>query len=401
MNMSEIEQSWQRYLATLEELRGQIQSSDQYLATPDQRPMAIHALLEAQAIAYNFAMAPDRAHPRIFRNTAWQTELYTMGGNGPDFDYRTTFIDGRHSYRLSGNVRDSRVILAQLSGALPGSGAGKIARNYDFEEFLLGNDGSFTIILSAERREGNWIELDPAAPYQWLLFRPTMDNWHSQPADIFIERIDGAVGDCRAQDFTAETVANRIDMAAAYIRYMVEEWAINFYQRTLKNAGGTNRFSELTTEIAGEVGSPTAQYFMGVFDLADDEALLVELPTRPEGAYWGFQVFDVWLRSLDFRTRQSALNEEQLLTDDDGHLRLVVSKRDPGVANWLDTAGLDRGQILLRNYRTPRKAEISARVVAFDAIDRELPPSVARVTPEQREIAIRERTDAYLRRHGE
>ena len=40
------------------------------------------------------------------------------------------------------------------------------------------------------------------------------------------------------------------------------------------------------------------------------------------------------------------------MIDDDGVLRVVVAHDDPGVANWLDTAGHSAGPVILRCVRT-------------------------------------------------
>ena len=46
-----------------------------------------------------------------------------------------------------------------------------------------------------------------------------------------------------------------------------------------------------------------------------------------------------WWETIDYANHQSSLNGFQAVLDDDGVFRAVVSARDPGVANWLDTAG--------------------------------------------------------------
>lgn len=398
----DLKAAWGRYYAELERSRQAIEASDQYKAVPRQRAKAYHALMEMQAMAYNFAVAPRLAYPRIFGETAWQTEIYTMGGNGPDFAYKTLFLDGKAEYRLTGNLGDSRVMLAQLSGALPGAPGAKAARNYDFIDFDLADDGSFEVLLSARQQPGNWIELDPEAPYQWILFRPTVDGWDSRLPDLRIERTSPlAPGQYDADEFDPLAMARRLDMATGWLRYMTEEWVISFYQRVYRNAGGANRFRVIGKEISGEVGSPTAEYLLAAYEVGPDEALIVELPDIPGGAYWGFQIFDVWLRSLDFRTRQTGLNGTQIAPDGDGKVRLVLSSRDPGVANWLDVGEYDVGQILFRNYRTLHSTEPQMIRIPFAELDRHLPADSARVTPATRAGELARRREAYLRRHGQ
>ena len=47
-------------------------------------------------------------------------------------------------------------------------------------------------------------------------------------------------------------------------------------RKGLLRAGGPNRLFRIGTEISGEVGSPTAEYVMGTYALADDECLLAK-----------------------------------------------------------------------------------------------------------------------------
>ncbi len=397
-----LSRAWERYLATLEEMRIAVETAPQFDSAPNQRARAYHQLMEAQAIAYNFALVPRMAHPRIFKNTAWQTDVYCSGGNGPDFHYATVFLDGAQTYRITANIRDSKMLLAQHNSALPGSPNSRMVANYDFADFEIAPDGSFTVTLSAEKAEGNWIPLLPDVGYQWLLFRPSIEGWDKVPTELHIERISPIAPDHYAADeFDEAHTARRIDFAADYVRYIVQEWMLAFYQRVHANSKGVNLFAPIGPAISGEVGSPTAEYVLACYEVADDEALIIELKEPPNGIYWGIQIFDVWLRPIDFRTRQSTLNSAQVEPDADGAVRLVLSRRDPGVAQWLDCAGFDQGQILIRNYRSSRPAQPVIHRVRFDELARHLPAETRRVSPDERTQELGRRRGAYLRRHGE
>eukprot|EP00456_Euglypha_rotunda_P014574 TRINITY_DN14602_c0_g2_i1.p1 TRINITY_DN14602_c0_g2~~TRINITY_DN14602_c0_g2_i1.p1 ORF type:complete len:405 (+),score=77.45 TRINITY_DN14602_c0_g2_i1:49-1215(+) len=388
-------------MRTMQELRELVEKSEQFTIAHDQKARAYHQLMEVQAIAFNFAIAPRMSYPRLFHNTSWQTDVYSSGGNSPDFYYGTVFLDGSQTYRLSGNIRDSKLLLAQHNSALPGSPGSKMVGNYDFSDFSIAADGSFEIILSAERHDGNWIGLVESS-YQWLLFRPTVEGWDAKAAELRIERISTIEHDhYRADDFDEAATARRIDAAADFARYMVTDWMIAFWPRIFKNAGGVNRLWQITEDVAGEVGSPTARYVMGVYEIAEDEAMILELPKTPDGVYWGFQLFDVWLHTIDFRTRQSTLNSRQIAPNSDGSIFVVLAHRDPGIANWLDTSGFTRGQILLRNYRSVTSSIPDIRVVKLDRLEQALPKETPRVTSEQRATTLARRRTMYLKRHGE
>ena len=72
--------------------------------------------------------------------------------------------------------------------------------------------------------------------------------------------------------------------------------------------------------------------------------------------------------------------------------------RDPGVANWLDTAGFSNGAMILRCVRTNTAPTPSARVVSFDAIASALPADTLRITAAERASIIERRRRAVHER---
>jgi hypothetical protein len=95
-------------------------------------------------------------------------------------------------------------------------------------------------------------------------------------------------------------------------------------------------------------GSSRIAYSFGFFDLADDEALIIECGA-PLSPFWDVQLYSLgWFESLDFANRTTSLNHTQTHVDADGLVRFVVCAADPGVQNWLDTGGRRTGMITHR-----------------------------------------------------
>jgi len=205
-----------------------------------------------------------------------------------------------------------------------------------------------------------------------------------------------------ADEFDEAAMAARIRRAALFVRYLVNDFNINLYEMYLNNAKRQkNVMTLLPGTVTSQVGSPTSNYAMAVFEMTEDDAIIIELDRVPNAAYWSFQVGDVWSRSLEYMTRQSSLNDVQLAADTDDAIRVVVSIKDPGMKNWLDTCGRVEGTIVFRNYRTIGTPVPKSRLVKFSEIGKWLPKDTARVTPAERQAAMLERRRCMLKWYGE
>ena len=397
-----LKQAWERFHAAQNEVLGWMEETPRFKEFPQHRAKAYHTMMEALAMAYNFAVAPRMLHPRLFVNTSWQTDMYTLGQNAPDLYYAIALLDGAQSYRLSGRFGDCVLILAQVLNHLSGHPDSKVIGNYDLSTFDIKPDGSFEFILSAEKHEGNWMALDPSCPYHFLLFRRFMGDWHQDGGELRIERISPLADDhYDADEFDEAAMAVRIDRATEFLRYLIRDFNINLYEWYMNNGGGYNNMAFLPGTVTSQVGSPTSNYAMTIFNLEPDEALIVELDELPDGVYWSLQTGDVWSRSLNFTHRQTSVNMQHAAVDSDGGFRAVVAHRDPGVANWLDTTGHLQGTVVFRNYRASRQPVPATRKVKLADVAAALPKDTRFVTPEQRAEALAHRSGGFLKLHGE
>jgi len=88
-------------------------------------------------------------------------------------------------------------------------------------------------------------------------------------------------------------------------------------------------------------------YGMGQFACAPDEAVIVAFPV-PACRMWCVALTNFWWETLDFGARQTSLNGHWARPDADGVFRGVIAHRDPGVPNWLDADGCERGTLAVR-----------------------------------------------------
>jgi hypothetical protein len=107
--------------------------------------------------------------------------------------------------------------------------------------------------------------------------------------------------------------------------------------------------------------------------------------------YWSAILTNEIYETTDWYNNQSSLNGSQLRVDGDGIVRLVISAKDPGVPNWLDTAGYPEGAIQGRWNECSATPIPTLRKVAVTDIRQFLPGDTPTVTPAQREQSVRNR----------
>jgi hypothetical protein len=151
-------------------------------------------------------------------------------------------------------------------------------------------------------------------------------------------------------------------------------------------------------DVSGLMGLSGQFYFEGAYDLQDDEALIVE--TRvPEGTtYWSVIMTNEIFETTDWYNNHSALNDAQASPDSDGMLRFVISAADPGVPNWIDTAGYPTGEFQGRWYNAKDPVIPEMRKVPLVELRQNLPADTPVVTPEERDQLIRRRRNRLQQR---
>jgi hypothetical protein len=321
-----------------------------------------------------------------------------QGGPNPDYVYSTMEVDPNGVYEISGYRGTSRFveITQQQSGmldpSLKRSGPPLHVTN-DLDELTLGDDGSFRVIVSAERPEGHtgdWWRLDPQA--RSLLMRKCACDWsHEIDARVAVNRLDDP-----GADMTPEETAQRFSEMAAWIEGTIQ-FDMNLVRYYREHHGINVLLRSQWIDDAG--GLPKQAYYDGIHQIADDEALIVEFPVPTQCAYWQILVADDRFATVDWVNRQSSLNDVQARVDGDGWFRGVVSKQDPGVPNWLDKADYPWGILQARFYRANQYPEATVTKVPVAEVRNHLPADTPVVSPSERVARLRIRREgAQLRR---
>ena len=118
-----------------------------------------------------------------------------------------------------------------------------------------------------------------------------------------------------------------------------------------------------------------------------------------EAEYQSIQLGNRWFHSLDYKHRQSSMTVAQSKVDNSGLIHYVISQKDPGVWNWLDTDGLEKGLIMLRWQGTnnPPESKMDARIINLSETKSVL-PSTHFISPEDRKAQLKHRAESIAKR---
>lgn len=348
-----------------------------------------------QGYAFNFASDPD--FPHFTPNFHWPNSSL---GNSPDMTYYYTPVNANGTYRIWGKRNSIHIVDFQIGEAFYGTeegGTNKALASYDLADFTVGPDGDFEFILSNECPSdwtGDWRYLPPTA--ESITVRQVAYDWiNEKNAELHIVRLDAPTATPRRPN--ADHYRKALRAAAIYTVKLNQQFMR--YVQNLRLDGYVN--GRVHPNDFSDVGGFSDQmYYDGVFDLADDEALILETPVPDRCRYWNLQLTDEFLAGTDYIFRHGSLNGHQAHIDSDGKFRAVIAHKDPGVVNWLDTGGLRTGLYLGRWKNADSKPLPTVRKVHFADIDNYFPTDTARVTPEERAEIVLARRTAALRRIG-
>jgi hypothetical protein len=319
-------------------------------------------------------------------------QLLNVGQPNADTIYRSTRITPGGSYRLRG-VRGSlnQFKISQVIPRNAETGAGR--SHIDINQVPVDADGRFDILVSPARPEdytGEWWELGPHA--MRLMVRMVGSDWANERAPtLSIERVDRPVARSRQ---TAAELEKRLRALPPFVDMMALMFVDHVQQ--LRDEGYVNKFKIFDVSMMG--GLVGQFYYEGAYELADDEALIVEVKEPEICPYRSLILTNEIYETTDWYNNHSSLNGAQAPVDADGILRIVVSPRDPGVLNWLDTAGYNKGLIQGRWTDCDAQPVPTIRKVRVADVPGLLPPATRKVTRAEREEIVRARRAALQQR---
>jgi hypothetical protein len=308
-----------------------------------------------------FVEHDDPAAPRFYRLSH---DTGKIGCDNPDSYYQNAAISGQYEYRLWGHRGTVSYLGFGTYYGHYGSAARSGCSGYlEASELQVEPDGRFEIVLSCRPQPGkNWLRMEPDT--SMLIVRQNVLDWQTERlAELHIERLDAAgppapLGAAQLVDGLTNAARFAAGTAALFADW-VEGFAVH-----------PNELRALDPKMTGGAhGDPNIQYYMGYWELGPDQALIIDV-TPPACEYWNVQINNYWMESLDYRYHTIDYNKHTATYRPDGSVRLVVAHRDPGVPNWLDTAGHARGTMGLRWIKATSHPQPATRVVKVADLER-------------------------------
>jgi hypothetical protein len=341
--------------------------------------------------------------------------------DNPDTIYRFMGVNKASTYLITGRFTSG--VPADTNFSLLSGFQGTTSQNISGSELEINPDGTFTITVSAEAAAvGQKNHLQLTADSTLIAARNTLSDWTSQdPMDLSIQRISGppnslfsqlggfalpVIGPLVVNDpllttlvslippladpppvlrgvVTAAVMALGIQREAQYITVAATDPTTGklIQPNVLKNPTRNAEF--LATQLQSA----------GYFQLTDDEALVLTIDPG-DAKYFVVPVTNDWTITDDYRDQQTSLNSVQAKPIG-GVYTIVISPKDPGVANWVSTGGLNQGTISIRFQDLPLEPTnlptVTSQVVQHSQLGTVLPAGTLYVTPAQRaaQLAVR------------
>jgi hypothetical protein len=326
----------------------------------------------------------ERGIENVDRDFPFFSEIYSdtyhLVGDTPDYTIHAAVLEPNGVYVIRGVTGMSASFNFTTQGPRPGSPDGGVMMSLvhrnaesvitgtlDDTDITIDDRGRFEIQVSRDRPlSGDWLPMGETTSL--LLVRNEFhgrypDHLRWSPTKLQIERIGSPV---------RPDPLDPARLAAALREVAAEIGAATLGRREISRGiqrRGDGKLSFDPTRWRAGGGNPRTVFAAGSWALDRDQALVLDLDRVPESAFWVVLLTNAWMETLDFRFGPVSLNRSTASVQGNGGLRLVVAHDDPGVPNWLDTAGHDNGTIVWRwNYPQDSLPAPRTRVVPISQV---------------------------------
>jgi hypothetical protein len=315
-----------------------------------------------------------------------------QGGDNTDALYVGAPINGKHTYRISGNRGNARYFAVTVleDGNTPWGGA--VVGNLINSDIDVDDKGNFELIVGPDEHPGNWIKTTPGS---WrLTFRQFFADWENE--EPMVARIDRLGALEHDPVLTPQGIQQGLADSAAWVQESTTYWA-NMLDKWKVQPNQFLSYRQLDDNAID--ATPGGEPLICYWQLPRDEVLVVRV-TPPAANYWAVEFGNYWWETMDYRYRLCSTNCHHAVLEDSGELILVVSHDDPGFPNWLDPSGHEEGYITLRWMGAESYPIPECRQMKRDKLAEYLPAGTKTIEPGQRRQQLAGRRSGVLKRFG-
>jgi Protein of unknown function (DUF1214) len=393
-NMTSDGLEWEKLIDSLRPLGDAMRARvpERLRGNPQIMAESMRLLLSGLARASSDALVGNRRHPIFVPELNIAQNIFQPNA---DTIYKSCLIEKGGSYLLKGDRGTTRMmIFAQMGPDTLRTGKHHpVLEQGNFDSLQIDSEGNFEVIISPEKpagHKGDWWLLDPSC--EKFMIRIVSCDWGVEREPRFgIARLD-------VDEAKGRPSVDVLQHAYGEMAGITAVCALAFptHVQELRDQGFLNALKVF--DVSQMSGLQGQSYYEGAYELADDEALITEVKIPESYKYWSIILTNELYETTDWYNNQSSLNDMQGFVDGDGIFRTVISARDPGVHNWLDTAGYESGAVQGRWFGATATPNPNMRKVKQVDVLSQLPNGTKRVTSDQRAVALRNRRIAAQRR---
>lgn len=300
----------------------------------------------------------DPAAPQLYRLSH---ETVKIGADNPDAYYQNAIIDGRYDYVLEGTRGSVAYIgIGTYSGVYGLDSKIEQTGFLDLHGVPGDANGRIEIHISKQDKSKHGLWLPMRDDTRLLIVRQFRMDWEKDEVARLQIRCVNAPGRTLPPNvpdqLSAAQIAKGLDDAAKFV-YATAEIFVGWCDDFEKNP------NDVQQKFTG-LGDPNNQFWHGYWTLEPGQALLIEA-MPPVCDVWNFQLNNYWEESLDYRYFPCHINKHTAKYEKDGSIRIVISAEDPGIGNWMNTAGHRHGTLGLRWTRAIDPQKPKLRVVSL------------------------------------
>jgi len=348
----ESSQAFDRLLASIEETRARYLATDaDYMKTGQAIPTdadiaegnryLLHVLQHALA----HELESDPMHP-WFQPAV--TPWMRLGGDNADAIYHVTPISGDQTYRVTGNTVGAVYTSITIeAGGERGGYAGRIHGVINDTQYDVDEDGGFEVYVGGPERPRNWISIPADASRisvrHYFEEDPPAASRMNTRVPMAIEILNPGAPPARPSD---ASIANAIRRVEKHFRGRTIDQPMPDPLPTWLSLT-PNHLEDPLKPGTMAYAAQDAAYTQGPWRIAPDEALVIT-GRWPAGRFGNVTLWNRYIQSFDYRSRNISLNRKQTVLEPDGTFKIILAHEDPGLPNWLDTEGRTSGVMFWR-----------------------------------------------------